>query len=116
MTVEDFSLKSVWEAVGPFLPPMIGGFIGLRYSQDASKRDQAIAWTCSGIGAIYLSAAIGELYQLGPKMTVAAGFLIAMFGSQLFAIAIAAMKQWSADPVGTFRRYRNAFMGRSDDA
>ena len=113
--MSDTSIKTVWDAIGPFIPPALGAFIGLRYSPDASKRDQAIAWGCSVMGGIYLGAGLGEFYGLGLKTTLAAGFLIAMFGSQLFAVGIAALKQWANDPAGTFRRYRNAILGGSDE-
>lgn len=109
------NLKWLWEAAGPFLPPALGAFIGLRYSPAASKRDQLIAWGCSCMAGIYLGAALGEFYALGMKTTGAAMFLVAMFGSQLFAVAIAALKQWAADPVATFRRWRSAWLGGSDD-
>jgi hypothetical protein len=111
----DSSLKWLWDAVGPFIPPFLGGFIGLRYSPQASKKDLAVAWACSSLAGIYCGAAMGEFYGLGLKTTGAAMFLIAMFGSQLFAVAVAALKQWAADPAGTLRRYRNAVLGRSDE-
>ena len=111
----DSTLTGLWDGASPFIPPVLGGFIGLRYSPEASKRDQAVAWACSSAAGIYCGAALGEFYGLGLKTTGAAMFLIAMFGSQLFAVVIAALKQWAADPAGTFRRYRNALLGGRDE-
>jgi hypothetical protein len=30
-------------------------------------------------------------------------------------VAAAAARQWAADPVGTFRRWRDAWLGRGDE-
>jgi hypothetical protein len=108
-------LRDVWDAVGPFIPPALGAFIGLRYAAEATKRDQLIAWSCSAAAGIYLGAAISEFYGLGLKTAGACMFLIAMFGSQLFAVGIAALKQWAADPVSAFRRWRSAWLGGGDE-
>ena len=113
--MSDGFFKWLWEAAGPFIPPALGAFIGLRYSPDATRKEQAVAWGCSCMAGIYLGAALGEFYTLGMKTTGATMFLIAMFGSQLFAVAIAALKQWATDPVATFRRWRSAWLGGSDD-
>lgn len=109
---EDF--RAAWDALGPFVPPLLGAFIGLRYATDAPLRDRALTWLFSAAAGIYLGGALAEYYTLGVRTAGGAMFLIAMFGSELFAVAIAALKQWSADPVGTFRRWRNAVLGRSD--
>lgn len=111
---DETSAKWLWDALGPFVPPALGAFIGLRYAAEASKRDQIIAWGCSAAAGIYLGAALGERYELGLKTTGACMFLIAMFGSQLFAVAVAICKQWAADPIAAFRRWRSAWLGGDD--
>lgn len=112
MTTLRETLAAAIEALWPFVPPALGAFIGLRYAAEQSKRDRSIAWLCSAVAGIYLGAAIGEHLALGPKTTTGVGFIIAMLGAELAGVAVAALRQWSADPVGTFRKWRDAWLGR----
>lgn len=109
---EKLELRWLWESVAPFVPPAMGALIGLRYATHQSPRDRTVSWFLSVGAGLYLGGAIGEFYGLGIKSTGGAMFLIAMLGAELFAVAIAALRQWAADPVGTFRKWRDAWLGR----
>lgn len=107
------------DAVSPLLPSAVGAFVGLRYRQppaDAkeqrSRRDHALSWICAMAAGIYLGAAIGEYFGLSLKVVGGLMFVIAMFASEIAAAAIAALRQWAADPAGTFRRWVDAILGR----
>lgn len=106
-------LESIVDILWPLVPPALGAFLGLRYAKEQTKGDRVLSWFCSAILGIYLGPAIGEHLSLGPRMTMGVGFLVAMLGAELWAVAVAALRQWAADPVGTFRKWRDAFLGRS---
>lgn len=107
-------LRAVWDGLVPFVPPLVGAYIGLRYAVRQTPRDRLVTWVCSAAAGIYLGAGLGEFYGLGTKVTGAVMFLIAMFGSELFAVGIAALRQLAADPLGMFRRLFNTIMGRAE--
>lgn len=109
----DVKLQWLWDAISPLVPPMLGALIGLRYAKELSKRDRVVSWVCSAGAGIYLGAAIGEFYGLGLKVIGGAMFIIAMLSSELAAAVISAIRQWAADPVTTFRRWRDAWLGRN---
>lgn len=106
------TLADLLDALWPFVPPALGAFLGLRYAKEQSLRDRTISWAGSLAIGIYLGPAIGEHLSLGPKTTVGVSFLIAMLGAEFGAVAVAAMRQWAQDPVGTFARWRDALLGR----
>lgn len=107
--------RDLWaalELLWPFVPPAIGAFIGLRYADKSGKGDRVIAWIAAAALGIYLGPAFGEHFSLGAKTTVGVSFLLAMLGTELFAVLSAALRQMSADPAGTFRRWIDAWLGR----
>ena len=112
--IDRADLRAVWDGVVPFVPPLVGAYIGLRYAVQQTPRDRLVTWVCSAAAGIYLGAGLGEFYGLGTKVTGAVMFLIAMFGSELFAVGIAALRQVAADPLGMFRRLFNTIMGRAE--
>jgi hypothetical protein len=112
--IEKADLRALWEGLLPFVPPLLGAFVGLRYAVRQSARERLATWGCSAAAGIYLGAGLGEFYGLGTRVTGAAMFLIAMFGSELFAVGIAALRQWSADPIGVLRRIVGIVLGRSE--
>ncbi len=105
-------LGSLLDALSPLLPPAIGAYIGLRYASNQSARDRAASWVCAAAAGIYIGAGLGEYFGLGLKVVGGLMFVLAMFSSELFAVAIAALRQWAADPVGTFKSWRDAILGR----
>lgn len=105
-------LWSFFDSLIPLVPPALGALVGLRYAQNQTMRDRAVAYVGSVVLGIYLGPALGEHLSLGPKTIVGVSFLIAMLGTELFAVAVAAMRQWAADPVGTFAKWRDALLGR----
>jgi hypothetical protein len=110
--IERSDLRAAWDLVWPFVPPAIGAYFGLRYAVDQSRRERATTWFCSAFLSLYLGQAIGEYFGLGVKSTSGATILIAMLLSDMVGIVIAASRQWTTDPVGTFRRWRDAWLGR----
>jgi hypothetical protein len=112
--IDKSDLRAVWEGVVPFVPPLFGAYIGLRYAVQQIPRDRLATWICSAAAGIYLGAGLGEFYGLGTKVTGAAMFLIAMFGSEAFAVGIAFLRAMATDPVGSFRRVWNTIMGRAE--
>jgi hypothetical protein len=112
--IDKSDLRAVWDGVVPFVPPMLGAYIGLRYAARQTLRERLVTWVSSAAAGIYLGAGLGEFYGLGTKVTGAVMFLIAMFGSELFAAGIAALRQLAADPVGVFRRVLNTITGRGE--
>jgi len=108
-------LRDIWDAIWPFLPPAIGAYFGLKWRIEQSRKERITTWFCSAFLSLYLGAALGEFYGLGVKSTSGATILIAMLLSDLMGAVIAATRQWTTDPVGTFRRWRDALLGRRDD-
>lgn len=107
-------LRSVWEALYPFVPPAVGAYFGLRWSLQQTPRERVTTWACSAFLALYLGAAIGEYWGLGVKSTSGVTIIVAMLLSDLVGVFVAAVRQWTSDPVGTFRRWRDAVLGRGD--
>lgn len=106
-------LQWLWDALAPFVPPAMGGLVGLRYAKEPRpKRDRIISWGLSVGAGIYLGAALGEFYGLGIKTVGGAMFVIAMLSAELFGVVVAALRQWQTDPAGTFRRWLDAWFGR----
>lgn len=112
--IDRIDLRAAWDGVVPFVPPLMGAYIGLRYAASQTLCDRLMTWICSAVAGIYLGAGLGEFYGLGTKTTGAAMFLVAMFGSELFAVGIAALRQFAGDPLGMFRRLFNTIMGRAE--
>jgi hypothetical protein len=104
--------RTLWDAAAPFVPPALGALVGLRYAAHRSPRDRAVSWFLSVAAGLHLGGAIGEFWELGMRATGGVMFLIAMLAMELFAVAVAALRQWAADPVGTFRKWRDAWLGR----
>lgn len=101
------------DAVWPFVPPAIGAYFGLRYAVDQNARERLSTWLCSAFFlSLYLGQAVGEYYALGAKSTSGATIVIAMLLSEVVGVVVAASRQWRADPVGMFRRWRDAWLGR----
>lgn len=106
--------RTVWDGVLPFVPPSVGAAMGLRYAVQQSPRGRFVTWGCSAVAGIYLGAGLAEFYGLGARTAGALMFLISMFATELFAVAAMALRQWASDPVRTFRRWRDAWLGRGD--
>jgi hypothetical protein len=104
--------RDLWTTLSPFVPPAIGAYFGLRFAVDQSSRQRISTWFCSAFLSLYLGQALGEYYALGTKSTSGATILIAMLLSDVMGVMVAVARQWIADPVGTFRRWRNAWLGR----
>lgn len=105
-------LRDAWGMVWPFVPPAIGAYFGMRWSIEQSPKQRIATWICSAVIALYLGEAVGEYFTLGTKSTSGATIIIAMLLSDIMAIVTAAARQWTADPVGAFKRWRDAWLGR----
>jgi len=112
--IDRSDLRAAWDGIVPFIPPLLGAALGLRYAAEQKPRERLVTWGCSAAAGIYLGAGLGEFYGLGTKVTGAVMFVIAMFGSELCAAALAALRQFAADPVGILRRVVDAVLGRSE--
>lgn len=108
MTLSDLTLEDAWRVVGPFIPPTVGAYLGLRHARQQSRGDQAISWAGSTVAGIWLGGMATEIWHLGPYTSVGCGFLIAMFGSEMFAAVVAAIRQVASDPAGAAARWRAA--------
>jgi hypothetical protein len=109
---QDF--RDAWSAIWPFVPPAIGAYFGMRWSVEQTKRERVTTWFCSAFRALYLGQAIGEHWELGTKSTSGVTIIVAMLLSDAMGIVVATARQWIKDPVGTFRRWRDAWLGRGD--
>jgi hypothetical protein len=98
----------------PYLPPAFGALVGLRYTRDQSPVQKASSFFIGFGLAIYIAPAIAEVLSLGPKATVAVGILTAIIGMDAIGGLMAAVAQFKEDPIGTGRRWINAWLGRSD--
>lgn len=110
--MEKSDLRAAFDSLWPFVPPAIGAYFGLRYSVDQSPRQRLSTWFCSAFLSLYLGQALGEYFTLGTKSTSGATIIIAMLLSDAMGIVVATARQWMVDPAGTFRRWRNAWLGR----
>lgn len=111
--IDKADLSAAWDRLSPFIPPALGALVGLRYAAPRPARDRVVSWLLSVAAGLYLGGAVGEFYGLGLRTTGGAMFLIAMLAMELFAVLVAALRQWAADPVGTFRKWRDAWLGRN---
>jgi hypothetical protein len=112
--IDRSDLRDAWSALWPFVPPAIGAYFGLKWSVEQSRKARITTWFCSAFLALYLGQAIGEWWELGTKSTSAATIVVAMLLSEAMGVVAAATRQWRGDPVGTFRRWRDAWLGRGD--
>lgn len=110
MDRQDF--RDALDAIWPFVPPAIGAYFGMRWSLQQSRHERITTWFCSAFLALYLGAAIGEYWALGTKSTSGVTIIVAMLLSDVMAVVIATARQWTTDPAGTFRRWRDAWLGR----
>jgi hypothetical protein len=76
--IDKSDLHAVWDGVVPFVPPMLGAYIGPKYAVQQTPRDKLAMWLCSAAAGIWLGAGLGKFYGLGTKVTGALMFLIAM--------------------------------------
>jgi len=112
--IDKADIRTVWDWLWPFVPPAIGAYFGLRYAIDQSRKERTTTWFCSAFLSLYLGAAVGEWFGLGQKATSGATIIIAMLLSDAVGMVVAVARQWIADPAGTFRRWRNAWLGGGD--
>ena len=109
-------LEVLWPLV---VPPALGALIATRWVRvpgagrpPPSRGELVFAWFCSTALGIFFGPALGEHFGWGDRQKMAAGFGIALVGLELIAVVVAALRQWTADPVGTFARWRDALLGR----
>jgi len=106
---------SKWDWLGdlaPYLPPAFGALIGLRWAKDQTPRQKVFSFA-TGFGlAVWFGPALAEILALGPKTTIAAGILIAILGMDAIGGLLAVAAQFRSDPPGTFRAWRDAWLGR----
>ena len=95
-----------------FIWTLVGGYVLARRRLFKWQQQRVTTWFCSAFLSLFLGQAIGEYWQLGPKSTSGVTIIVAMLLSDLVAVVIAASRQWTKDPVGTFRRWRDAWLGR----
>ena len=110
--VDKTDLAQIWDLLWPFIPPAIGSYFGLRYAAEASRKERVTTWFCSAFLSLFLGAAIGERWEFGAKTTTGISILIAMLLSEIVGVAVAVSRQLVTDPVGTFRRWLDAWLGR----
>ena len=98
----------------PYLPPAFGALLGLRYAKDQTPAQKLTSFVFGfGLG-VWFGPAIAEGLSLGPRLTIAAGILVAVLGMDVIGGLMAALSQFKADPLGTGRRWINAWFGRAD--
>ena len=102
----------LWDYLWPFVPPAIGAYFGLKWNAEQSRKERITTWFCSAFLALFLGAGLGEYFVLGVKTTSGVTILIAMLLSDLMGVVAAVARQWTADPVGAFKRWRDAWFGR----
>ena len=105
------AINTVLDWIAPLVPPALGAAVGLRYTATCSPRDRAAGWILSVAIGIYLGPAIGEAFQLGPKTTVATGFMLAMMGMEIASAAVAFLRRLASDPIATIRSIIDAVRG-----
>jgi hypothetical protein len=106
------SAQGVWAWLWSLVPPAVGAYFGLRYAVHQTPKERMSTWSCSAFLSLYLGQAAGEYFTLGTKSTSGATIIIAMLLSDVLAILVSIARQLIADPVGTFRRWRNAWLGK----
>jgi hypothetical protein len=112
--MDKLDLRSIWDGIWPFVPPSIGAYFGLRYAQIQDPKERVVNWFSSAFLSVYLAQAIGEYWNLGVKSTAGLSIIIAMLLSEVVGILVAVARQFIGDPVGTFRRWLNAWLGRAE--
>lgn len=105
-------LRDFWDLVWPFVPPSIGAYFGLRWSAQQTKKERITTFACSAFLSLFIGQAIGEYWQLGPKSTSGVSIIVAMMLSDIMGAIVATTRQWTTDPVGAFRRWRDAWFNR----
>lgn len=103
---------SVFEWVGLLAPPAFGALIGLRYSKDQTLGQRGFGFVTAVILSVYMTPAIAEAANLGARATVALGIFVAIFGMDVIGAMVVAFAQLKADPLGTFRGWLDAWLGR----
>lgn len=105
-------LYQLADAVAPYVPPALGALLGLRYAQNQTNLQKVTSWATGTLAGIYLAPWVGELLDLGPRGTVAVGFLIGFAGYDLMLGLTALMRQFGTNPLGTIRDALGAWFKR----
>lgn len=113
MAEQSETFAAIRDFIVPLLPPLLGAYFGTRYSQDLTVNQRFGAATGAAATGWYVGAAIAEYMGYGVKVGGGLMFLCAMFSHEAYAVAIAFLRQWQADPQGAFRKWWDTIRGRN---
>lgn len=108
------TLDDITRGIAPYLPPAFGALIGLRYARDQAPLQKLSSFLSGFALAVWCGPALAELLALGPKATMAAGFLIAIVGMDVVGGLIVAARQFGQAPLASVRDWLNTWLGRGN--
>jgi hypothetical protein len=106
------SWSSILEWIGLLAPPAFGALIGMRYAKDQTLKQRGAGFLTAFFLSVYMTPALAEAVNLGPKATVAAGILVAIVGMDIVGALIATIAQLKNDPMGTIKGWVDMWLGR----
>ena len=106
-------LEEISAAVAPYLPPAVGALMNLPYARSQTPVQRAVSWAVGTAVGLYVGGAVAEWLALGPRATIAAGFLFGAAGYDLMLGLTAAARGFGADPMGSVRGWLSAWLNRS---
>jgi hypothetical protein len=112
--IDRADIRAIWDFLLPFTPPVLGAFIGLRYSLDQTPKQRVLSFLTASILAVYLGPATGEVLGLSSNATAAVTLIEAAIGTELVAAMVNAARRFAGDPLEVFRKVFNTIRGRSE--
>ena len=107
MKIEDVSA-----ALAPYLPPAFGALMNLPYARNQTRAQRVVSWAVGTAVGLYVGGAVAEWLTLGPRATIASGFLFGAAGYDLMLGLTAAARGFGADPMGSVRGWLSAWLNR----
>jgi hypothetical protein len=106
-------LEEISAAVAPYLPPAFGALMNLPYAKNQTPAQRVVSWAVGTAVGLYVGGAFAEWLTLGPRATIAAGFIFGAAGYDLMLGITAAARGFGADPMGSVRGWLATWFNRS---
>jgi hypothetical protein len=105
-------LQALADVLWPFVPPsIVGALFGDTLRKDALSRGQRVAaFAVSAVLGCLAGPGLAAEYRLSVYTGAAFAVVIAAIGTDLIGLAVAVIRQFRDDPVGTVIRIKDALL------
>ena len=105
-------LEEISVFMAPYLPPAFGALMNLPYAKNQTPTQRLVSWGVGTAVGLYVGGAAAEWLTLGPRSTIAAGFLFGAVGYDLMLGFTAAARGFGSDPMGAVKGWLAAWLNR----